>query len=149
MHGHPDECGRARLAASLAVDGEIAELELASLRAHLPGCPACSAFARSTEQLAELLRAAPLVAPPASLTARPQPRRRLAVGRLQLAASAAAVLAALALGSLAGLLHGSGRGSGTPQPAAATHRLLIEQSLLALAAGSAGRSDRHGRVFPT
>jgi predicted anti-sigma-YlaC factor YlaD len=140
----PRDCDRARLAASLALDGEGSELELARLRAHLAGCEPCRASVRTTGRLAELVRSAPAEESrrPAFFTGR---ERRPHVRRWQLVASAAAVLAALAAGSLAGTLSGPGRPA-APAPAS-MHRLLIEQSLLALGAVSQRRATSGGRTI--
>jgi predicted anti-sigma-YlaC factor YlaD len=139
------ECERARLWASLGADGELTELESAALAAHLRGCHDCAAAAAGLDRLAQAVRALPLVAPSRPLLLAPHRRR---YGRLHLAASAAAVIAALAFGSLAGTL--SSRGGGAPKPQdAASHRLQIQQSLLALMAGSADSSRPHGRIIPS
>jgi predicted anti-sigma-YlaC factor YlaD len=139
------ECERARLWASLAADAEITELEQAGLEAHLRDCFECRAHAERLRGVAALVRGLPLEEPGRPLL--PAPRRHR-YGRLQLVASAAAVAAALALGSLAGALSSRGGSSAAPQKAA-THRLQIEQSLLALMAGAADQSRPHGRVIPS
>jgi anti-sigma factor RsiW len=139
------ECERARLWASLDADSEITELERAALAAHLGGCPACAAAVEQLDEVVRSLRRTPLVEPSRPLIVL---RRRRHHGRLHLAASAAAVVAALAFGSLAGALSSGGTGSAKPQNAA-VHRLQIQQSLLALMAGSADPSRPHGRVIPS
>jgi|SRR5579884_44778 len=139
------ECERARLSASLAADAEITELERAALDAHLRACPECAAHTARIATVATLVRELPLVQPGRPVVAT---RARRRYGRLHLAASAAAVVAALALGSLAGTLSSRGR-TMTESQKAATHRLQIQQSLLALMAGSADQSRPRGRVIPS
>lgn len=139
----PGDCDRARLAASLALDGELSELELVRLRAHVAGCEPCCAWARITDRLVELLRQAPAAEPSRPVFSGRE--RRPTVRRWQLAASAAAVLAALAAGSLAGLLSGPGQAAAPPP--AAVHRLLIEQSLLALGVVSPPHQNHGGRTI--
>src|SRR6476661_5577306 len=99
------ECERARMQASLALDGELSELEQASLRAHMASCVACASFEHELEAWTMELRSAPpvlfratvgLVGRPASAVRRP--RRRATVRVLQLSAAAAAVVLAAGLG---------------------------------------------------
>jgi predicted anti-sigma-YlaC factor YlaD len=96
------ECERARVRVSLGLDGELSELEQASLQAHVGSCAECAGFARDVIALTKELRKAPLERP-AGLVAE-QPRRRGAGVRvLQIgAAAAAAIVLAAGLGSLAG-----------------------------------------------
>jgi anti-sigma factor RsiW len=133
MMPRPHECDRTRLLASLAADGEISDLELASLHAHLARCAACAAYAEELGELVRALREAPLVESELPVF-RPLPaaRRRWSAAT-KLAASAAAVAAALALGSFAGSLT-SGGGSPAPSRAAiaATQEPYVEQNMLAM-----------------
>lgn len=145
MGGLSIECERARLWASLDADSEITELERTALGAHLRGCPGCAAAVMEVGVVVRSMRRTPLVEPSRPLLLLPRGRRHR---RLHLAASAAAVAAALAFGSLAGALSSGGAGSAKPQNAA-VHRLQIQQSLLALMAGSADPSRPHGRVIPS
>ena len=138
------ECERARLWASLAADSELTELERAALAAHLRGCPGCAAAAEQLGGLVAAIREAPLVEPGRPLVVAARRRHR----RLHVAASAAAIFAALAFGSLAGTLSSGGGGGAKPQNAA-SHRLQIQQSLLALMAGTADSSRPRGRVIPS
>jgi predicted anti-sigma-YlaC factor YlaD len=106
------ECERARLCVSLRLDGELSELESASLRGHLGSCVACAGFQQETAELTRDLRAAPLQAFEATVAVGVQdnvvvalPRRRTPAMRvLQVSAAAAAVVLAAGLGSLAGSL---------------------------------------------
>jgi predicted anti-sigma-YlaC factor YlaD len=87
---------------SLALDGELSEIEQVSLRAHVGRCAACAGFERGMEALTRELRTAPLERPAVEVM---PPRRRGAVRVLQIsAAAAAAVVLAAGLGSLAGSL---------------------------------------------
>jgi hypothetical protein len=57
----PPACERARLHASVALDGALVdELELEALWHHLGACPACAAFAAELGHAATLVRAKPL-----------------------------------------------------------------------------------------
>jgi anti-sigma factor RsiW len=96
------ECEHARSWVSLALDGELSEIEQASLRAHLGSCAACACFERDLDALTMELRAAP-PARPAVEVMLPR-RRRVAVRALPIGAAAAAVVLAAGLGSLAGSL---------------------------------------------
>lgn len=89
--------------ASLRLDRELSEIEMASLRAHSRRCVACASFARELAAFTRELRTAPPERPAAGIAA---PRRsRASVRLLQLSAAAAAVVAlAAGLGSLAGSL---------------------------------------------
>jgi anti-sigma factor RsiW len=104
---------------SLALDGELSEIERVSLRAHVGRCAACAAFEGDMGALTMELRGAPLVslatadagglAAPVTL-----PRRRsTAVRVLQISAAAAAVVLAAGLGSLAGSLSSGGAPTAT------------------------------------
>jgi predicted anti-sigma-YlaC factor YlaD len=100
-------CDRAREWASLRLDGELSELESALLGAHVERCADCRAFVDDVDLATTALRSAslePLMTPVAL------PRRRVGsrTRTLQAAAAAALVLTAAGLGSLFGLLSGSG-----------------------------------------
>lgn len=139
------QCERARRAASLAADGEISELESASLQAHLSTCPACAAYAMSLAELTRSLRTAPLVEPewPVFVPQSRQPLRRSRV--LQVGAAAVAVVAALGLGRLAGALTSPGSESrAAPAAVASTQAPYKEQTILALLGRTAERP--HGRT---
>jgi anti-sigma factor RsiW len=96
------ECERARSRASLALDGELSQVEQALLRAHVGRCAACARFARDVDALTQEIRATPHTRPTRAVL----PERRRSTGRrtLQLGVAAAAVATAAALGSLAGSL---------------------------------------------
>ena len=102
---HP-ECERARLWVSLALDGELSEIEQVSLRAHVGRCAACAAFGHEVDALTVELRNAS-DEQPAFPVALPR-RRSTAVRVLQISAVAAAIVLAAGLGSLAGSLSSSG-----------------------------------------
>src|SRR5437763_7938124 len=95
-------CDRAREALSLALDGELSELEHARLDLHLDRCPACRAFESQTSAVSSVLREAtleqmsvPIVLPRA---------RRLSVARmLQAGAAAVAVALVAALSTVQGI----------------------------------------------
>jgi predicted anti-sigma-YlaC factor YlaD len=107
---HP-ECERARLWVSLALDGELSEIEQVSLRAHVGRCAACAAFEGDVGALTTELRNAP-PEKPATPVALPH-RRSTAMRVLQIGAAAAAVVLAAGLGSLAGSLSSGGSPTAT------------------------------------
>src|SRR5918912_1375908 len=95
-------CDRAREALSLALDGELTELERARLDQHLERCADCRAFEADSTAVAGLLRSStleqmsvPIVLPH---------RRRLSTARfVQAGAAAAAVAIVAGLSSLNGI----------------------------------------------
>ena len=95
------ECDRTRAQVSLALDGELSQVERALLRAHVGRCTDCAAYARDLDGLTQELRAAPLQRPRGRV---PTCRRRHGARRLQLGLVAAVVALAAGLGSLAGSL---------------------------------------------
>jgi predicted anti-sigma-YlaC factor YlaD len=107
---HP-ECERARLWVSLALDGELSEIEQVSLRAHVGRCAACAAFEGDVGALTLEIRNAPHERPAIPIAL---PRRRSNAARvLQVGAAAAAVVLAAGLGSLAGSLSSGGSPTAT------------------------------------
>ncbi len=108
------ECERVRLLVSLGLDGELSQVEQASLGAHVGRCAACAEFALGLEALTQELRTAPLERP---AVAQVPARRRSALRTLHVGAAAAAVVLAAGFGSLAGSLSSQGpatHGSTTP-----------------------------------
>jgi anti-sigma factor RsiW len=103
-------CTRARESVSARLDGELPELELERLEAHLRACPACSLWAEQAEDTTSRLRQARLEVPGRSVAL---PRRgRTRTGALALAAaSAAAAIAAVVA------IHAPQAGSPGPQAA--------------------------------
>jgi anti-sigma factor RsiW len=83
-------CERAREATSLALDGELSQLDRARMDAHLERCADCRAFNAESSAVAELLRQAPTeqMSVPIAL---PRARRLSAARILQAGAAAAAV----------------------------------------------------------
>jgi anti-sigma factor RsiW len=100
MHVRPHLCERARVWASLRVDGELSELEAALLGAHLERCAECRSFARGVDTVARGLRRVRLERPAPLAVA--VPRRRSTVRMLQFVAATAAVVAAGAAAALSG-----------------------------------------------
>jgi hypothetical protein len=89
----PTECMSAREAASARLDGEVSELDVARLDAHLLACPACRAYAVAIAGIVAELRAARFERP--SIEVGIAPRRRMPVA----AAVAATALVAAVTGS--------------------------------------------------
>jgi len=148
MMGPTLYCDRARMWASLAVDGEISEVERDSLRAHVAVCPACEAWAAGVVDLAGALRTAPPVEPGRTLFQPPVRPRRIRARAVQLAAAAAATAAAVGLGHLAASLTSPAGGKAPSRAAiAATQEPYVEQQQLALLSRAADRTPR-GRVVP-
>ncbi|MGZ4412184.1 MAG: zf-HC2 domain-containing protein [Gaiellaceae bacterium] len=94
----------AREAASARLDGEVSELDVARLGAHLLVCPACRAYAAAIAGIAAELRAAPLEWPSlehVALGISPR-RRRMPVFSAAVALVAAVAGFSFALGSVLG-----------------------------------------------
>lgn len=98
--GHSRACERARTWAALAPDGELSQLEVRLLQAHLERCPACARVAVDIEAISEAIRAAPLEPPPAQI-ALPVLRRRSLRHRLPVTPTASRLAAVAAVGLLA------------------------------------------------
>ena len=89
------QCERARECASLRLDGELSEFEVALLTAHLTRCEPCRSFARELESVTNHVRSTPLahLEQPIAL---PAARRRLISRRpVEIAAAAALMLTTL------------------------------------------------------
>ena len=95
----PTDCMLARESASVRLDGELTELEVARLDAHLRVCADCRAYSLEIGEITNRLQAAKLEQPGQALVL-PR-RRRLAGARMQavLAAAAVVVVAATAAAS--------------------------------------------------
>lgn len=96
----PRACERARTWAALAPDGELSQLELRLLEAHLGRCASCARVARDIEAISEAIRSAPLEPPPGQISL-PVLRRRSRLGRLPGAQMTARLAAVAAVGLLA------------------------------------------------
>jgi predicted anti-sigma-YlaC factor YlaD len=97
------QCRRTRELVSLALDGELSELDAARLESHLAGCAACSELEREVSGLTLALRAAPLeeLSRPISL---PQ-RVRWSLRPLQVGAAAAAVAVTAGVAGVVGTVR--------------------------------------------
>jgi|SRR5579864_3140748 len=141
------DCDQAREAASARLDGELSELEIVRLEAHLDGCESCRAVVFALAGTTNLIRGTPSEAPsrPFVLPSR-QPRRRSL--SLQTAVAASVLLAAASF-SLGRALHprSSSQGGGpttTLTQAASDHLLaLVPENRL-----SAPHMVRLGRNLP-
>jgi predicted anti-sigma-YlaC factor YlaD len=97
------QCRRTRELVSLALDGELSELDAARLEAHLAGCTACRQLEVELAGLTFALRGAPLeqLSHPVSL---PQ-RVRWSLRPLQVGAAAAAIAVAAGLAGVVGTVR--------------------------------------------
>ena len=131
-------CDRMRELVSVALDGELAELDEARLHAHLTGCPSCRAYAAAAEATAGLVRRTPLEELSMPIVV---PGRRLAVARkLQVAAAAAAVAATVGLSAAVGTVGGPSS-SHTGHKAASSAKLRFpDQELRMLQRASQART---------
>ena len=107
-------CERARGWVSLAVDGELSELEQALLEAHLERCAECRTFSAGVGAVGELMRSAPPERP-----ARPVSVRRARGGRslriLQAGAAAAVVMTAALGAVVVDVFHATSDASSLPR----------------------------------
>jgi anti-sigma factor RsiW len=101
--GNPENghCIRAREWSSLALDGELSELESELLERHLAVCPECHEFEHRLRTATELLRALP-PEPPTAVVRLPAARAPFPVRHRRVVVGIAAVVAAATLGSLVG-----------------------------------------------
>ena len=93
-----ESCERVREQLSLALDGELPELDALRLKTHLKNCPDCSAFGAATRAATNILRTAEPEEPTFPLMV-PR-RRRVSARMLQAGAAAAAVALVAALSTL-------------------------------------------------
>lgn len=122
-NGVTSACEAARLRASLALDGDLEEIQLLLLQRHLDRCPECLAVVGGMRSVTTSIRSAPLeVRPPAPTT-----RRRQA--RSLPWASIGVAVAALAVGAvtLPQPPGPNGAGGGAPRLAAPPPPLPIGQ----------------------
>jgi len=89
------DCARARESVSAQLDGELPELGLDRLDAHLFLCPACAAWAEEVRGVTGRLREAPLEMPAMAGFGLARRSRRWAVSGSVALASAAAVVATM------------------------------------------------------
>jgi anti-sigma factor RsiW len=85
-------CERVREQLSIALDGELSQLEDAQLDVHLAKCPSCRAFGAEIGAATRTIRTAPLEEPSIPITI--PGRDRVARRSFQVAAAAAVVMAA-------------------------------------------------------
>jgi predicted anti-sigma-YlaC factor YlaD len=98
MRASATPCDQAREYVSLALDGELVEVERMRLDAHTASCAECRAFQADVQALARELRSAE-PEQPADPVVLPR-TRRLSVRSFQVGAAAAAVAAIVAGGSV-------------------------------------------------
>jgi hypothetical protein len=143
LTAHPRTCERARMWASLQLDGELSELERALLDAHVARCEACSVYVREVRAATEGLRAAELERPAHPITL---PIRRRLVRPVHVSAAAALIAMAVGLGSLVSSLNSAGSRVGPPvsqfqlNPVTAGENALIREVRLAFIEGEKARN---------
>ena len=108
LMGQPSfsDCERMRGVISACLDGEVSEVERATLDVHLAACADCRAYSAGLAETARLLRATPLeeLSFPIAL-----PGHRLRLARtIQLGAAAAAVAASVLISITVGTSPNSG-----------------------------------------
>jgi predicted anti-sigma-YlaC factor YlaD len=142
LTAHPRTCERARMWASLQLDGELSELERALLDAHLARCEACAVYVREVRAATEGLRAAELDRPAHPITL---PSRRRLLRPVHVSAAAALLAMAVGLGALFSSLNSAGSQIGPPRsqfqinPVTAGENSLIREVRLALIQGEKAR----------
>ena len=147
----PNDCLRARESISARLDGELSELGAARLAAHLRACPECSAYASGVDEVARLLRAAPLERPTIEIAL--PVRRRLAGVRIAAAAAAAVAIAAGSSFALGRALGNGQTSTGTGTAISGPGDLLslradsMEQHLAMLWRLHRGGTQNLGRVI--
>ena len=107
-------CERARASVSLALDGELSELEAAELDRHLLACDQCAGFAARAAVVVDAIRATPLARPTQGfelVRARRKARPTLVI------AAAVAICVAAGAGAIVGTLRSSTSGSSAARPA--------------------------------
>ncbi len=101
-------CQRIREQVSLRLDGELSQLELRMVAAHLERCTDCHAFEASVSEFTNAIRGAPLESLREPIVVRRS--RRVSVSTAQLSAAAALAVAVLGVLSQVGV-------PGSPDPA--------------------------------
>jgi anti-sigma factor RsiW len=136
-------CVRVREQVSLELDGELSQLELRMLEAHLERCSECATYADDVRDLTERIRSSPLHTMRRPVVVRRQ--RSFATTRLQIGIAAAFALAALGLGTQLAASPDSQQGSlarfeSQPDLSPSTSVLEREQAIL--------RVVKPGRTLP-
>jgi predicted anti-sigma-YlaC factor YlaD len=128
----PTECMTAREAASARLDGEVSELDLVRLDAHLLDCSECREFASAIAAVTGVLLAAPLEQP-ARIELTPSRRRIPVVAAAAVAALVAAVtVSSFAVGRVIGSHSAPQTSFAGTKDASAARRDSTEQNLLAM-----------------
>jgi anti-sigma factor RsiW len=136
-------CDRVRGQISLALDGELSQLESRMMAAHLARCSDCAAFEADVVEVTRRLRAAPLE--PLEHPIVVQRPRRVAFGRVQIAAAAAFAVAVLGAATQLAA-RGEEPAFATPQQYATNTQLTREVEQI-IADGQAF-SDSRGDAMP-
>lgn len=139
------DCDLIRASVSAGLDGELSEVGRARVDAHLRACADCNAYAAGAAVTARALREAPLETLDFPIVL---PSRRGAVARrLQVAAAAAAVVAAVGLSAAVGTIGSSGGHRATISGTQAGALGSTEQELKLLRDASArGQATVHAEL---
>lgn len=136
-------CDRVRSQVSLRLDGELSQLEVRMVDAHLARCPECKAFEAGAVTITELLRAAPL-----EPLAEPVVIRR--PGRTWVARAQIGMAAAFALVFFGAATQFADRGatSDIEQPTRYDTSLQLEREVKQIIRDGHSFSKRSGGVTP-
>ena len=140
-----NDCTRARRAISAQLDGELSELGLARLSAHLRRCPACALQATELAALVSGLRAAPLERPGRVFVL--DRRSRLFAFRISVAAAVAVAAGSVLV--VAGVAHQTKQGAapaGAERASASRHRLMEQRLVAMLSTLDSAPADRQARL---
>jgi predicted anti-sigma-YlaC factor YlaD len=137
------DCERIRGVISAALDGEVSEVERATVDVHLAACGSCRAYAATLAETSRMLRATPLedLGFPIVL-----PSRRVRLARtMQVGAAAAAIAVTVALGATIGTSRNGGLTSlsASAGPGSAAYLQSPEYELRLLQRTALGKSPAH------
>jgi predicted anti-sigma-YlaC factor YlaD len=144
----PKTCERARMWASLSLDGELSELERALLDAHLARCAPCAGFVEEVRAATQELRAAEPELPGRPIAV--SGRRRL-LRPIYVTSAAAALAFAVGLGAVVESIGTSGPRvvtvdvSSELNPVTGGENLLLRQVRLAYIEGERARDRERQR----
>ena len=137
-------CDRVRAQISLALDGELSELESRMLESHIARCEECAAYEADVVSLTTSLREAPLEPLERPIVLR-RPSRRVSVARMQVGVAAA--LAVAVLGVVAQLGPGQ-REPTIASPTTYTTSYQLQREVLQIIANGRTFQKSRGSTLP-